>query len=337
MKKTLLIATVITFSQGIMAQITQANEPANGASATMYLCDSNTMKLDAVTGATAVWDYSSLAMYAGETRTIEQLAAATAPNASDFPSSSSAFAIEGLLTTYMTSSTSSRVSQGFVYSEPNLGDIVATWDTDEATMMTYPFALSASVTDNFSGTVAVPGFGDLPATGSTTATFDGTGTMMFPSAVTVSGVNRVKTVTNATLSTFIGTVDVDITQYDYYDYATTNLPIFTLTNVVISGGPLPEPLETQLVLSKYPGGIVGLENNDAIEFAMFPNPANDELTVTGEFNEASMTIVNAVGQVVVSKTIASGEKVNIAELNSGMYIVKIEKDGITTVKNLSVR
>lgn len=337
MKKTLLIATVITFSQGVMAQITQANEPANGATASMYLCDSNTMKLDTETGASAMWDYTNLAMYAGETRTIQQMAAATAPNASDFTSSSTAFAIEGLLTTYMTSSSSDRVSQGFVYTEASLGDIVATWDTDEATLMTYPFALSASVTDNFSGTVSVPGFGDLPATGSTTTTFDGTGTMMFPSAVTVTGVNRVKTVTNATLTTFFGTVDVDITQYDYFDFATTNLPIFTLTNVVLSGGPLPQPMETQLVLSKYPGGIVGVENNNAIEFAMFPNPANDELTVTGEFNEASMTIVNAVGQVVVSKTVTSGEKVNIADLNTGMYIVKIEKDGITTVKNLSVR
>lgn len=337
MKKTLLIATVITFTQGVMAQITQANEPTNGTTANMYLCDSNTVTLDAVTGGTAVWDYSNLAMYAGETRTIEQMAAASAPNSSDFPSSTGAFAIEGLLTTYTTSSASDRVSQGFVYSEPSLGDIVATWDVNPATLMTYPFALSASVTDNFSGTVAVPGFGDLPATGSTTATFDGTGTMLFPSAVSVTGVNRVKTVTNATLTTLFGNVDVDITQYDYFDFTATNLPIFTLTNVVISGGPLPAPMETQLVLSKYPGGIVGLEDNNAIEFALFPNPATDELTITGEFNEASMTIVNSVGQVVASKTIASGEKVNISELNTGMYIVKIEKDGVTTVKNLSVK
>ena len=180
-------------------------------------------------------------------------------------------------------------------------------------------------------------FANMPATGSITTTFDGTGTMMFPSAVTVSNVTRVKTITNAVVTSPLGNINVILTQYDYYDYATTKLPIFTLTNVVLSGGPLPNPMETQLVLSKFPGAILGVEANNEVKFSMYPNPATDEFTITGEFNEATMTIVNAVGQVVVTKTIASGEKVSVSDLNAGLYMVKIEKDGITTVKNLSVK
>lgn len=337
MKKTLLIATVITLTQGLNAQITQASEPAIGATASMYLCDSNTNNMNAVTGATATWDYSSLAMYAGEMRTITQLNATTAPNATDFPSSVTAFAIEGLLTTYSSSTVTERTSQGFVYNEPALGSVIAKWSTDEAVMITYPFAYSNISTDNFSGNVdGVPG-GPYPATGTVTTTFDGTGTMLFPSSVSVSGVSRIKTVTDADLTTMLGVVNVKLTQYDYYDFATTNLPIFTLTNVIIVGGPITTPMETQLVLSKYPGAIVGLSDKEEVKFSMYPNPATDELTITGEFNEATMTIVNAVGQVVTAKTIASGEKVSVSNLQAGLYIVKIEKDGITTVKNLSIK
>lgn len=337
MKKTLLIATVITLSQGLNAQITQANEPAIGATASMYLCDSNTNNMNAVTGAAATWDYSSLAMYAGQMRTITQMDATTSPNASDFPSSVTAFAIEGLLTTYSSSTVTERTSQGFVYDEPTLGSVIAKWSTDEAVMITYPFAYSNTSIDNFSGVVDGVPLGPYNATGTVTTNFDGTGTMLFPSSVTVTGVDRIKTVTNAVLVTGFGNVNVDITQYDYYDYATTNLPIFTLTNVIINGGPITTPMETQLVLSKYPGGIVGLNDKEEVKFSMYPNPATDELTITGEFNEASMTILNTVGQVIVAKTITSGEKVAVSDLNSGLYIVKIEKDGVTTVKNLSIK
>lgn len=337
MKKGLLIASIITLSQGLNAQVTQANEPIIGAMENMYLCDSNTNNMNGVTGAAATWDYSNLAMYAGETRTITQLDATLAPNASDFPSSTTAFAIEGLLTTYSSSTATERTSQGFVYNEPSLGDVLAKWSTDEAVMITYPFAFGNTSTDNFSGNVdGVPG-GPYPAIGTVTTTIDGTGTMMFPSAVTVTGVTRIKTITDADLTTFLGDVNVKLTQYDYYDYANSNLPIFTLTNVVIFGGPITTAMETQLVLSKYPGAIVGLNEAEEVKFSMYPNPATDELTVTGEFSEASMTVINSVGQVVISKSINSGEKVNVSELNSGLYLVKIEKDGVTTVKNLSIK
>ncbi len=337
MKKGLLIASAIILSQGLMAQITQADEPAIGATASMYLCDSLTNSMNGTTGAAATWDYSGLQMYASQMRDIQQLDATTAPNSGDFGTSSHAFAIQGLLTTYSTTTAASKISQGFVYSEASLGSVLAKWSTDAATLITYPFAFSNISTDNFSGTVSAAGFANMPATGSITTTFDGTGTMMFPSAVTVSNVTRVKTITNAVVTSPLGNINVILTQYDYYDYATTKLPIFTLTNVVLSGGPLPNPMETQLVLSKFPGAILGVEANNEVKFSMYPNPATDEFTITGEFNEATMTIVNAVGQVVVTKTIASGEKVSVSDLNAGLYMVKIEKDGITTVKNLSVK
>ncbi|MEZ4956131.1 MAG: T9SS type A sorting domain-containing protein [Saprospiraceae bacterium] len=66
-----------------------------------------------------------------------------------------------------------------------------------------------------------------------------------------------------------------------------------------------------------------------IEFEIYPNPANNYLIIN--FNElyfgtTSFQIINAMGQVVQDGQLFIGEnKLNVAELNSGFYFIKISQ------------
>lgn len=338
MKKQILFLVAAAISQGTFAQLTQANEPAIGTVQTMFLCDSNTVQYDAVVGNTAIWDFTGLEMYGGETRDISILDATTAPNAPDFISSTKVFAIENLLATYYTSTALERTVQGIVLTDPTAGAIIGKWSTNEEIVMTYPFAYSNTSTDTYAGSVIAAGQGPFPATGTINSTIDAIGTLNLPFAVSVANVTRYKTVDNGAIASPFGTINLTRTQYEYYDLATSNLPIFLIAKITIVGSPLfPTPTTQNLILSKFPGGTIGLSEKEAVKFSVFPNPANDIVTIKGEFQKANVSIVNTVGQVVINQEITSGAQINVASLDAGMYLVKVEKDGLTTVKNLSIR
>lgn len=73
-----------------------------------------------------------------------------------------------------------------------------------------------------------------------------------------------------------------------------------------------------LALAVYPvvNLVVGLEEN-VIEASVYPNPANDVLNIKATEDVTSINVFTAEGKVVATSTASS---VNVAELNSGMYI-----------------
>lgn len=341
MKKTLLLCAIAGISQVSFAQLTQANEPAIGESSNMYLCDSNAVSYENITGAGVTWDYAGLGMYPGETRLIGIGDATSSPNYSDFPSATKTLEIEGLLTTFMSSDASSRVSHGFVYTEQTLGDVKAIFDDNSAVLMNYPFAQGSYQNDVYAGNLDFT-FNGIPmspdAAGTIYSTVDGSGTLLFPNE-TINNVLRFKSVDTAlTDIPLFGEMEIVRVQYEYYDLADQNLPIFVHTTVIIQqpGGGTQIGSNT-LVLSKYAVGTVGVTEQDAIEFAVFPNPAQDEVTIKGAFSQAVVTIYNAQGQQVLNAEVANGQSINTAALNAGMYLVKVESNGKATVKNLAIR
>lgn len=73
------------------------------------------------------------------------------------------------------------------------------------------------------------------------------------------------------------------------------------------------------------------------EFVVYPNPANDVVFVKGD-DIQKVEIYNSVGLKVVSKDVNNSESVNIANLASGFYFVKItDKQGDTTTKKIVKR
>ncbi len=70
-----------------------------------------------------------------------------------------------------------------------------------------------------------------------------------------------------------------------------------------------------------------VENNFATSFNVFPNPAQDILTVRPEnisFDEYNLEIFNSFGDLVVSNKYTGESKINISYLSDGIYLLKIQ-------------
>ncbi|MBR4135186.1 MAG: choice-of-anchor J domain-containing protein [Bacteroidales bacterium] len=64
----------------------------------------------------------------------------------------------------------------------------------------------------------------------------------------------------------------------------------------------------------------GLTNHNAAEFSIYPNPATDVLTVVGE---GVAEIYNAIGQLVLSNEVNGNAQLNVSDLESGVYFVRM--------------
>jgi hypothetical protein len=77
------------------------------------------------------------------------------------------------------------------------------------------------------------------------------------------------------------------------------------------------------------------ENADA-GVSVYPNPANNVVTVENAEN-AQITIVNMVGQVVASQVANSNrESINISDLSNGTYVIRIENGNEVSTQKLNV-
>ena len=68
------------------------------------------------------------------------------------------------------------------------------------------------------------------------------------------------------------------------------------------------------------------QNIDHYQISLFPNPATNYFVVTGGSELLDVTIYNTVGQKMISTKVSSEQKIDIHELNSGMYIVQIRNE-----------
>lgn len=70
------------------------------------------------------------------------------------------------------------------------------------------------------------------------------------------------------------------------------------------------------------------ELNQAPSFSMYPNPANDLVSIQlNNSKNGTVKIVDLVGNVVYSETISSSKTLNTSEFKNGIYFVTIESEG----------
>jgi hypothetical protein len=67
---------------------------------------------------------------------------------------------------------------------------------------------------------------------------------------------------------------------------------------------------------------VGINNVTLNNTLVYPNPASDFITLNNT-QQASITIHNIVGEIVLDKIVEPGEEINIYELAEGIYIVNV--------------
>ncbi|MDD2530142.1 MAG: DUF2436 domain-containing protein [Bacteroidales bacterium] len=75
-----------------------------------------------------------------------------------------------------------------------------------------------------------------------------------------------------------------------------------------------------------------VENN--VSFGVYPNPANDFVTIS-DANGAEVRILDMFGRTLISKSVkSSNETISIDNLNNGMYMIQIVKDGKASTQKL---
>lgn len=78
--------------------------------------------------------------------------------------------------------------------------------------------------------------------------------------------------------------------------------------------------------------VYSVNDNEAAKFDLYPNPANDVLRINAEAN-AMVEILDMAGRKVMSVNVTEGENViNVAELTSGVYFVKMNDAVVKFVK-----
>ncbi|MFT6244779.1 MAG: hypothetical protein ACJA0U_001302 [Salibacteraceae bacterium] len=338
--KKILLSIFLFASVGVNAQMTAANEPVIGETSNMFLCDSFTVNLDAVSGVGVTWDYTSVVGYPGEIRVVDVVAPASTAYAASYPTSTKAFQVENALTTYFTSTPTERTSQGFQFYEVSFGDVLATYTGDEQTMVTYPFVQGNSISDTYDGMVDYS-YNGFPVSetliGNAYAWIDGSGTLDLPGGISLSNVIRYKSMdTAATTVPLIGAAELMRTQYEYYDYADQNLPVFihTTINLALPGGGAPLATIT-MVLSKYEANYASIDDINELTFNVFPNPASDMISIKGNFSaEATGSIIDQSGRVLETMNVQNGQSINISDLATGSYFFAIEDSGFITTKTI---
>lgn len=346
MKKRLLLVASLFIGVASYAQMTQANTPVDGNGATLFIIDSLASSFSNETGSSANWDYSSYGGYMNETRNITAINASTAPNASDFPNATVSIDLGGFLQTYSDNSSTELTGHGFVFNEPTFGEIIAKYNTDPASIVSFPMdESSAVINDVFSGDLvyALPIIGQQaePLTGKLKAQVDGKGTLILAQNAYTNVLRyRLIDTANATVPTF-GDIQVVRSQFEYYDYAQSNLPIFIhisfdvgiLGGAALSSSTIVMSLEDPLFL-------VGLSSNELAKTSIYPVPATDQLTIElpSTVDKANITITDIQGRQIYS-TLLNGtlKTIDVSTMKKGMYIVNISNDSSSVTKNIVIK
>lgn len=347
MKRNLFCLVSFLLGTQAFGQFTDANEPTLGQGTTLYVIDSAAVNYEMVTGTGVEWDYSIYGGYDGVFRTVSVVDPLTTGFATDYPTSTKALAIQDFLVNFSSSTSAERISQGFVYSEVNFGDVIVKFDVDAAIQYTYPFELGNVINDNFEGEMTNTLLGTNSLTGVLNATYDGYGTLKLADGVTLLNVSRYRISDISTISItgtgiFDGTYELVRDQFEYYDLTNSNLPAFVYTTVILRLAGSSNPLsEFNLALSQVdPTSIVNVQEINHADFAVYPNPAADAINIQlkKELNSATATIIDATGRVVLEQTLnAKSNTVDITELNQGLYIIIVNNGGTVTSEKVVIK
>lgn len=345
MKKLLLLVSTLLSGLSFSQSFDATNEPVIGDTRDFFLCDSFTVNYSAVAGNGVDWDYTEILGIYGETRNVEVIDATTSPFASNFAGATMAITIQNSITSFFNTSAGGRSSQGFLYTEPTFGDVVAAWENDSEITHTYPMAYNASGTDVFDGTLSFD-FNGLPQSptcnGVVYYSVDGQGNLMLPGGNTYANVLRYKLIDTAYTNVFlIGDLEVIRTQFEYYDIANDRIPLFIHSTIKIQAPGATDPLtEQSIVLCKdMPDFYLGVNETEVVSFGLYPNPTTGLVKIEGEFaGSTSVSVADLNGRIVyTANDVNTGLEMNLTELEAGIYTVIVSENGNSSQKRLVIR
>ena len=312
---------------------------STGDTRMFYPVDTATADLNGVIGSGVTWDYSNLIMLDNSVSKDTVIPISSSTFASDYPNATYQEQFENGIQTFFSNDPANNevIIHGFVFNSGG-SDYIIKYNTDEMIGMQLPMSLNDQILDNISGEANVPVLGTINLTGTANVVADGTGTLILGSN-SYSNVIRLKTDESSSGSSPFGPISVQRTSYAYYAQAEGNLPLFIYAEVIVTV-PGVGVVTFKMVWSKdTTGNYLGLsQTNEPLTLSIYPNPADNNVTINTTNGTQSIEIYNAVGSRVMSITKPeTTENIDVSKLNVGIYFVKIKGDNKTLTKKLVIR
>jgi hypothetical protein len=125
------------------------------------------------------------------------------------------------------------------------------------------------------------------------------------------------------------------TNFYNVDYITTALPS-TPKDIVGLIGQYNDFQFTARDLADF-SDVSAISENTIEGFNMYPNPVKDVLNITTLQNTTkNVQIFNVLGKQILAKTV-TGTTINVANLNAGIYLIKVEEAGNTITRKLVIK
>ena len=135
-----------------------------------------------------------------------------------------------------------------------------------------------------------------------------------PNAMWSSGSENVLADSSGRISTYVTCSTAGIATYRYY-VSTDGQTFIDSVDLIVTN-------------------VLSLEEKPSLSVNVAPNPASDYISIkaTGA-NNASVTIVDVLGNVVLKETVvgSNGKKINVTKFRNGIYFVMVEAEGAKAV------
>jgi hypothetical protein len=338
--KNVLLGILALASYEVSAQTYTANDTlSTGDSETYYVADSSAADLEGITGTGVTWDYSSLFTYTGTTSLDTIKDASNSADFGDYPNAVYHDDLAGGASNYFTNYEDSVLSYGYTFSLDG-NDAKIMHNIDPLKMMELPMAEGQTYSDSTYGTAEVYG-NSATTSGNVVVTADGTGTL---SLGTTDFTNVIRIKLDETIAAIIdlgmlGTANGTVTRtvYSYYDLANQNEAILIHATINVNSN-LFNGGYTAVYSSVDIEGASVEESISGADVSVYPNPANNMVSITAPQGTDQLIIMNAIGQTVQTFNNPSTKtSIDVVGFEKGMFFVQIKKGEGTITKKLIVR
>ena len=319
--------------------LTSASNPVIGDVVKSWNLDTAGLVMGSA-GANQTWNFTGLIISAGASViTNSYVTASSAPNSSLFPNATIASTGDGSIFGMFDYTNSNAVYYGFTSST-----LTGVYGNPEI-MYTLPFTYNSNCSDTYSTTYVTGGV-TITTHGTVTITGDAYGTLNTPSH-TYSNVLRLKYEDiQVDQMGALGTDTAKSVSYSYLN-SSSKAALLSLNSTTFSSS-------TNTVVTYFKSGSISdnvlqgiKEQNGEASFSMYPNPAvNKEVVLNFSLLNSEnyvVNIYNAVGQNVLEvnmgeKTPGSyKEKIDLGNLQSGIYFVKLKGRNLQGVQKLIIQ
>ncbi len=339
--KKLFILCGLTGSFFSQAQsLTVDDTLSSGVFLSYYAADTSANEYAGIAGSAVTWDYSNLA-YADATNSgshldsVIDMTDATTANQGYYPNATYQEQFDTGIQSFFSNTPDSIITYGFIFNDGTTDNVIR-YHNDPLISAKFPMTLGTSYTDYVDGeaiansvTAAMSGTADIEV--------DGTGTLEL-AGNTYTNVVRVKTVEVISgVIALVGPVTITRTSYMYYDFATSQLPIFIYGKILADLGAM-GTTNLKSVWSKDPlMGYAGVEETNESDLSIYPNPANTEVNISCDKGE-SISVINSIGQTVYSTNITKQiTTIDVSNFSTGIYFVEIKNEDEKITKKLVIK